>query len=374
MIKVCHITTVHPAFDDRIFYRECKTLVRAGYEVYLIVTHNGEEIIDGVHIIPLPERKGRFYRFFVKDWLALFKAIKVNARVYHFHDPELIFVGLILKLFRKKVIYDVHENVSLQISSKEWMPAMVRKGASTIAKWIEWFGLYFFDSIITAGKDIELQPHFKRFLYKVELIRNFPVVSINESITLNKSYDKIKFIYTGGLSPDRGILEIVEAAKLIKSSNFELTLLGSFKSPAFREKILVAISDNEKIKYISAVPYVEMFNILAKQHVGLICFKPTSNNIGALSGRNSKIYEYLEAGLAIIGSNFLSWQDFIEGNNIGIVVDPNDTQAIAKAMEFFIKDPEKLKIMGKNAKKLSSKYSWEAESKKLINLYKELLK
>jgi len=35
---------------------------------------------------------------------------------------------------------------------------------------------------------------------------------------------------------------------------------------------------------------------------------------------------------------------------------------------------EKLKKIGKNAKKLSSKYSWEAESKKLINLYKELLK
>ena len=373
-MKICHISTVHNLFDTRIFYRECKSLANAGYEVYLIATHNREEIIDGVHIIPLPERGGRFYRFFVKDWLALFKAIKVNARVYHFHDPELIFAGLILKILGKKVIYDVHENVSLQILSKEWIPTMVRRRVSEIAKGIEWIGLHFFDRIIVAGKDIGSQSHFKKFSYKVEFIRNFPVVSINESVALNKSYDKIKFIYTGGLSPDRGILEIVEAAKFIKSSNFELTLLGTFKSSIFKEKILTVIADDERIKYISSVSYREMFNILIRQHIGLICFKSTPNNIGAISGRNNKIFEYLEAGLAVIGSNFPGWQDFIEGNNIGIVVDSSSVLAIAEAMKFFINHPEKLKKMGKNAKKLSSKYSWEAESKKLINLYEEFLK
>jgi len=31
--KVCHISTVHSVFDTRIFYKECKTLAKAGYEV-----------------------------------------------------------------------------------------------------------------------------------------------------------------------------------------------------------------------------------------------------------------------------------------------------------------------------------------------------
>jgi len=109
-LKVCHISIVHSVFDTRIFYKECKTLAKAGYIVYLIATHDRDEIIDGVHIIPLSEKKERFYRFFIKDWLALSKAIKVNADIYHFHDPELIFVGLILKILGKKVIYDVHED------------------------------------------------------------------------------------------------------------------------------------------------------------------------------------------------------------------------------------------------------------------------
>lgn len=56
-IKVCHITTVHSPFDVRIFHKECKTLAKAGYDVYLIVQHDKEKIIDGVHIISLPKVK-----------------------------------------------------------------------------------------------------------------------------------------------------------------------------------------------------------------------------------------------------------------------------------------------------------------------------
>ena len=36
----------------------------------------------------------------------LFKlALKEKADVYHFHDPELIFIGIVLRLLDKKVIY-----------------------------------------------------------------------------------------------------------------------------------------------------------------------------------------------------------------------------------------------------------------------------
>lgn len=38
MVKICHITTVHPnRYDVRIFEKECVTLAKNGYEVTLIV-------------------------------------------------------------------------------------------------------------------------------------------------------------------------------------------------------------------------------------------------------------------------------------------------------------------------------------------------
>jgi len=37
--NVCILTTVHPLFDTRIFHKEAKALVKAGYDVTLIVQH-----------------------------------------------------------------------------------------------------------------------------------------------------------------------------------------------------------------------------------------------------------------------------------------------------------------------------------------------
>lgn len=52
MIKVCHITSVHPQYDVRIFEKECVSLARAGYDTHLVQqgdsgTKNGV-IIHGI--------------------------------------------------------------------------------------------------------------------------------------------------------------------------------------------------------------------------------------------------------------------------------------------------------------------------------------
>ena len=173
--KINILTSVHPPFDDRIFHKEAKTLVKAGYDVTLIAQHNREEVVDGVRIVPLPKPRHRFERMtgIVRKLFRL--ALKEKADVYHFHDPELIPIGLILSLFGKKVIYDVHEDVPKQILTKDWIRNyIVRKIVSFFFKGFEDFSCTFFNGIVAATPDIA-----KKFPSKKTItLRNFPILEL----------------------------------------------------------------------------------------------------------------------------------------------------------------------------------------------------
>ncbi len=69
-VKVCILTTVHPPFDTRIFHKEAKTLVRAGYDVTLIAQHDSDEVVEGIRIIGLPRPRNRFARILGLSWRA----------------------------------------------------------------------------------------------------------------------------------------------------------------------------------------------------------------------------------------------------------------------------------------------------------------
>ena len=126
-IKVCHLTSVHPPFDIRIFYKECISLANNGFDVTLIAPRIESTERMGVKIIPIHLPKNRFKRMLFVTFKMFQLAIKQKAKVYHFHDPELMLCGILLRLSGKKVIFDIHENVRLSLVSKDWLPKWMGK-------------------------------------------------------------------------------------------------------------------------------------------------------------------------------------------------------------------------------------------------------
>ena len=90
MAKVVHVTSVHPALDNRILFKECRSLARAGHDVVLVAPHDAHEVVDGVRIRAFPRARGRLARMTrgVRDALRLCR--DERADVYHAHDPELM--------------------------------------------------------------------------------------------------------------------------------------------------------------------------------------------------------------------------------------------------------------------------------------------
>ena len=367
--KVCILTSVHPVFDTRIFYKEARTLSRAGYDVTLIAQHNKNEIVEGIKIIPLPKPKNRTERFLKTDFLLFKKALQQKADIYHFHDPELMPAGLFLKLLMKaKVIYDVHEDVPKQIFSKQWLPEIVRNPVSIFVNWFEKLISQKFDYIITSTPDIK--NNFKQ--YNVVDIKNYPVINTSSLIYKKFLPNKRNYIliYVGGLAKIRGIEEIIKSIEFINPKyNIKLKLLGKFSDKEF-EKVVKILDKKSKIEFLGWVLPQEVNKYLLDADIGLVCLYPLRR---FLTSFPVKMFEYMAAGLPVIASNFPLWKEIIEGNNCGICVNPLDAKEIARAIEYLIEHPEEAKKIGENGRKaVLEKYNWENESKKLVEVYKIL--
>ena len=78
------------------------------------------------------------------------------------------------------------------------------------------------------------------------------------------------------------------------------------------------------------------------------------------------------AGLPVAASDFPELRRVIEESNIGYLFDPSKPDAIASVLNNMINDDKALKQMRHNALRHAHKYSWQEESKKLLQVYEGL--
>lgn len=363
--KICHLSTVHSVNDTRIFYRECRSLKQHGYDVHLVISDNRDRIVDGVRIHALNESKNRFYRMAVSPLFAFIKGLKTGANIFHFHDPELIPVGLLLKLFNKKVIYDVHENYTEAVLRKRWIRIRyIRKIFSFIIGIFERAGILFFDSVIAATPSIENNLNSK----KTVLVRNFPIYAMFNFPEAGKKINdpEIILIYIGILTRDRGIKEIVRAMDLIREKA-ELWLLGTWDNPEFK----IECGNDPGWNYVRYFGYLKperAYEYLLRADIGLVNFLPVENHIDSMP---NKPFEYMAAGLPIVMSDFPLWNDLFKG--CALFVDAYNPDDIAGKILSLIENKNLRTELGLKGRRLiEEQYSWEKESEKLIELYDKL--
>ncbi len=372
--KSCIISTVHHASDVRIFHKQAKTLVKAGYEVVLIAREPLTPIDEpNIKFRQLPDPKNRFDRMVRLSLIAFNWAWSEQADVYHFHDPELIFVGLLLRMFGKKVIYDVHEDVPLQILSKSWIPSFLRPVLSWLVRTIEGVVGRWFNAVITVT-----QPIAERFIEngcKTVLVQNFPRIEElpNSRPDIDDTSENEPFVvYVGGISAARGIREMIEAIEQANSClGVKLAIAGKFEDARLESEVQL-MPGWKKVCFVGWVDRKQLADLLPKAVAGLVVLHPTPNYVSA---QPVKLFEYMAAGVPVIASHFPLWKDIVERHNCGILVDPLKPEEIARAITYLAENSVEARKMGENGRRaIEQYYNWEREAQKLLELYDELSK
>lgn len=369
-LKVSHLSSHHSPTSVRIFKKQCRSLSNAGFDVVYIVPGNGESVIDGVQFDYIKPSKGLLNRLFIKPLKIYLKARNNNSIVYHFHDPELIFFGLLLKLRGKKVIYDIHEDLPAKIESinKPKIKKFLKLVSFVIGKF-EKYAVNIFDMNVTVNEEIKLRFNSGN----VEIVTNYPIVELFKEVRTQKdvvhNLNGKTFVYTGLLNEIRGIKQIIEALSLIdEDEQVQLILLGSWENESYRNEC-ESLKGWKKTKYKGMLPLEEAYNEIINADFTIINFLPLKNHLNSMP---NKAFEYMAAGKPIIMSDFPYWKKLFK--ECAIFVNPEDPISISKGIETMIKYQSLRNNLGQNAKSMiEEKYSWEAESKKLLKIYSRLV-
>lgn len=353
MHKICHLSSVHTTFDTRIFHKECVSLTKK-YEVHLVIPAERDEVVNKVIIHHIDSRKtSRLKRMTSRVWQVYKKAVDINAELYHFHDPELIPVGLFLKLKGKKVIYDVHEDYPGSILSKYWIKKPLRKIVSKLFNVFEKNGCKNFDYVIVVHND--LKDKFLNYNANIEIIYNYPIFKSDINISKEKI---VAFVWLGGFTKIRGSEQVLNAFEKL---GLKLNLIGK-------------IPENNKSNSLNCLGeygYVDAMNLASNFFAGLVTYLPEPNHVNALP---NKLFEYMYLGIAVIASDFPKWRKIVNDAECGFLIDPFNINMLVERLMWMKNHPKEVQIMGNNGRKaVLEKYNWDLEEKKLLRLYNEVL-
>lgn len=367
MIKVCHMTSAHPAEDVRIFHKECVSLAKAGYEVYLVARGESYEK-NGVHIVGIGTvTGGRLKRMTQVTKRVYEKALEVDADIYHFHDPELLPYGLKLKRRGKKVIFDSHEHTAESILEKTWIPTPVRSityhGFSRLQARV----CRKIDAVISVTPNII--EYFRKINPMIAQVANFPIYQENVK---KPAFEAKRVVFAGGITPFWNHHTILRGLEQLPNCVYCLCGDGT---RAYLQELQILPAWNQ-VEFKGRIPHQAVAQEMAQSTVGLALTSYCRNSDwknGTMG--NTKIFEEMMAGLPVVCTDFVLWREFVDRYHCGICVDPENPDEIASAIRYLLDHPEEARRMGENGRRaVKEEFNWGVEEKKLLALYEDILK
>ncbi len=372
---VCILTSVHDPFDPRIFHKQARTLAAAGYRVLLLAPHPRTATVDGVRVVGVPVPASRAGRPVVWARL-LWRALRARAAAYHIHDPELLPLGwLLARLTRRPVIYDAHEYYHDEIATRRWIPRPLRRIAAGAVHGLESLVARRIAAVVAVNE--HMAAGFRaRGARRAVVVHNYPPLAAFATVGPRPDSTVPVVVYAGLLTPERGLATVWRAGAALRPlvPGAEVRVVGrvdwSGLDPAV-PRDPVRWQAEAGVRLLGTVPATAVPGVLAEAAVGWIPFRATPNNVRTIP---LKLLEYMAAGLPVVASEIGFMAGIVRAARCGLLVPPDDAAAHAAALARLLHDPAEAHAMGAHGRAaVVERYSWDAESARLLALYADLV-
>ena len=341
-----------------------KKIISSGFKLSLItkVSNYKKEIEEEkINVINLKTERGSLnIRKSFKDIYKIFKIYKKLKPdiVHHFGIRQIVHGNIAARLAGIKKSYNSITGLgSVFISGNIILKFFIL----TVLK----ISLLFKKSYILVQNKYDLDFVKKKLPNKDNILLPASGVDTNKFLQTKEPKGNVIFLFASRIIKDKGIIELIEATKQLKSQKkkFELYIAGS---PDFQNKSTIShvqLKTWESLGYIRYLGLVkDMKQLYKKVHVGIL---PSYRE-----GLPKSLLEAASSGKPIITTDVPGCNEIVKNEFNGLIVPPKDSNELMKAMKKLILN-KKLRIsMGKKGRELIKKnFSNSKATKDIVNLY-----
>ncbi len=364
--------------------RNVEALSQAGFMISLVDfdrNHSGrvEKPLKGVSIIhlnisnwsgPSSFKLGILFKYLDMIVQGTRQLLKIPADIYHAGDLRALpATYLAARLRRKPLIFETYEVPLVQPYlmkhrigygiAVRFLKAMIRRC----------------DAVIATSPFHVTETQRRYGGPPAALVRNLPeyqppVTSDRLRRFLNLGPQTRIALYQGGFQNNRALDKLIGAARFLAPGNI-IVLMGRGPIQTQLEKQIMEEGVNDRVKIVPAVPYEDLLEWTASADIGLTLFDP-GWSVSIQFCLPNKLFEYMMAGLPVLTSPLEAIVDIIQRYEVGRVVATLEPEAIGKAINDFLADPQSLAQMRAHALQASEReLNWEIESQHLIDFYQQ---
>jgi len=385
--------------------KEAKALLEAGYNVFILAEqHKGqkrEEVVKGARVrrvkitTKYSYKKLQSLRFYFAFKSSLWereieKMISDSGiEILHIHDLPLVRTGIeVAKKKNLPIVADLHENYpeALRVWKVNNKKTKIKDFFLSPLKGFKRWENYERKCVGEVDKIIVVVGEAKERLLKYGIsgkkitvvsnvvdIDNFTNIDTDENI-IQKYRNNFMISYIGGFGPHRGIDCATEAMRYLKGSieEIRMVLVGD-KNKNYMEvlkQIAIRHGVYDLIDFVGWQPFEKIPSYIRASDVCLVPYNKNPHTDAALP---HKLFQYMLEGKPVVVSSCKRLKRVIEETNSGLVFEAGNEKELADKIIDLYKNENLRRELGKNGKKaVQGRYNWQKESRKLINLYREL--
>ncbi len=352
--------------DSRSF-KIYMSLKEAGYNVEVICASEPEEpILESKEIICVKLKKFRkaIFKILAFYFKSLPLIIKIKTDIVISSDLfSLPIAWLISAKCHAKMIYDSRELYSSLASTKN------RQIIQSLITYFEKFFALKCSVILTVNQSIAqlISSKFKKQIY---VIKNFPSVKWkSKKVVKYERQVNNALLYLGLFHPERGFDVYFELIKRLSPefSDIRLFLVGKGELKSLLLEEIRRQNLESKVEILGPYSSDEVIifpNI--KNIVGLCILKPIS--LSYFYSLPNKIFEYIQAKIPFIASDFPEIRSIVETYRVGILVNPSNLTEIVEATKKLLSDQNLYQEMRSNCERATRELIWENEVKSLYKI------